>query len=223
MGSRVHLGAQEPRPNEHPMSIIFYHSPMSSAAPVAWALAELGTPHERIHVNLGAGDQRKPDFLALNPNGKVPTLVIDGAPMFEALAIMLYLGDRFGVEKGLWPALDDARRPPAMAWSVWSYVSFGTSLRQLFYAQSERLGPEYQNKSQADHARKELGSLLSLLDAHLAKQPWVLGGSFSLADLIPAAVIGFAETTGVEVKPHERVNEWLRRCQARPTFRAAEG
>lgn len=205
------------------MSIVFYHSPMSSAGPVAWALAELGVPHEKVHVDLKAGDQRKPEFLALNPNGKVPTLVAEGAPMFEALAIMMYLGDRFGVEKGLWPALDDPKRPPAMAWSAWAYVSFGAVLRQLFMSNSDRFGAAFQNPVVVEHAKKELGDMLALLDAHLAKQPYVLGDAFSLADLIPAGAIGFAEMIGVAVKPHERVNDWLRRCQARPALRASQG
>ena len=69
------------------MSIVFYWSPFSSASPIACALAELQVPQERVKVDLKAGEQRRPEFLALNPNGKVPTLTVDGAPLFEALAI----------------------------------------------------------------------------------------------------------------------------------------
>jgi len=86
------------------MSITFYAAPQSSASPVSCALRELGVPHERVNLNLAAGDQRKPEYLALNPNGKVPLLVVDGTPLFEALAILQWLGDTYGVDKGLWPA-----------------------------------------------------------------------------------------------------------------------
>lgn len=72
-------------------SIVLYWHPMSSATPVACALAELGVPHQRVKVDIKAGEQHKPAYLALNPNGKVPTLTVDGAPMFEALAIQLWL------------------------------------------------------------------------------------------------------------------------------------
>ena len=66
--------------------------------------AELGVPHQSVKLDLSQGDQRKPEFLALNPNGKVPTITVDGAPMFEALAIELWLGHTYGVKSGLWPA-----------------------------------------------------------------------------------------------------------------------
>ena len=60
--------------------IVLYWHPMSSATPVACALAELGVPHERVKVDITTGEQRRPDYLALNPNGKVPTITVDGAP-----------------------------------------------------------------------------------------------------------------------------------------------
>ena len=200
------------------MSIVFYQAPMSSATPVAWALAELGVAHERVTVDLARGDQRKPAFLALNPNGKVPTLVVGGVPMFEALAIMLHLADRFGVERKLWPALDDPARPTAMAWSVWAYVTYGTALRQLFLATSERLGERFHNAAQADYARNELDNLLGMLDAKLASAPYLLGASFSIADVVVGSVVHYSEHTGVAVARHANVGAWLERCQARPGF-----
>ncbi len=66
------------------MSIVFYKaSTRSSASPVSWALAEVGVPHERVTFDLAAQEQKKPEFLKLNPNGKVPPLLVDGTPMFE--------------------------------------------------------------------------------------------------------------------------------------------
>src|SRR3954469_24977510 len=104
---------------EVPMSMVFYAAPQSSSSPVACALQELGVPHERVNLNLAAGEQRKPEYLALNPNGKVPLLVVDGTPMFEALAILQWLGDRYGVEKKLWPAADSPARLEALSWTTW--------------------------------------------------------------------------------------------------------
>lgn len=205
------------------MSIVFHHAPMSSASPVAWALAELGVPHEKVLVDLKAGDQRKPAFLALNPNGKVPTLVVDGVPMFEALAIMMYLGERFGVEKGLWPGLEDPARPQAMAWSAWAYVSIGAWLRTLFFSSSDRVDASCHNAAAAEYARKELGSLLGILDGHLEGRAYLLGEAFSIADVIVGGTIGYARMTGVPVAPHARVSAWLERCLARPAQREAMG
>ncbi len=98
---------------------------MSSATPIACALAELGVPHERVKIDITTGEQRRPDYLALNPNGKAPTLTVDGAPMFEALAIEMWLGQTYGVESGLWPADGTPLHLQAMAWSTWAYVSYG--------------------------------------------------------------------------------------------------
>lgn len=205
------------------MSIAFYFAPMSSATPVACALAELGVPHEAVRLDLAAGDTRKPEFLALNPNGKVPTLVVDGTPMFEALAIMLWLGDRYGVAKGLWPAADAAERGPAMAWSTWAYVTFGGTINRLFYATSDRLGPEFRHQALAELSRKEADGLLGILDARLERAPHLLGDSFSLADLIVASVVGYGAMSGVSLAGHDRTRAWLERCQARPSFKAAWG
>lgn len=203
------------------MSIVFYSAPMSSASPVAAALAELNVPHEQVTLNLAAGDQKKPEYLALNPNGKVPTLVVDGTPMFEALAIMQWLGERFGVAKGLWPAADSPARRQAMAWSTWAYVTYGTALVLLQLASSEHGDKALHNPAQAEFARKDLARLLGLLDARLAKQAYVLGAEYSLADLIVASVVGYGCYLGARVDAHPHVKSWLERYQARESFQKA--
>ncbi len=68
-------------------------APPVQCPPIACALAELAVPHQRVKVDITTGEQRRPACLALNPNGKVPTLTVDGAPMFEALAIAIWLGE----------------------------------------------------------------------------------------------------------------------------------
>jgi glutathione S-transferase len=80
------------------MGIVFYYTPMSSATRVHWALEELGVPYDKVKIDLAKGEQKKPEFLKLNPNGKVPLLVVDGQPVFESLAMLLYLGDTYGVD-----------------------------------------------------------------------------------------------------------------------------
>jgi glutathione S-transferase len=200
------------------MSITLYAAPMSSATPVAHALLELEVPHEQVTLDLAAGDQKKPEFLALNPNGKVPTLVVDGTPMFEALAIMQWLGDRFGVERGLWPAADAPERLEALSWTTWSYVTYGTQLTRLTYAQSENSPAELHHRPQAEHALKELQDLLGILEARLENRPYLLGESFTLADHIVASVVTYSTYCGVPVDDHPHVADWLARFRARPSF-----
>jgi GST-like protein len=205
------------------MSIVFYEAPMSSATPVACALAELGVPHDRVRLDLKKGDQRKPEFLALNPNGKVPTLVVDGTPMFEALAIMMWLGDRYGVAKGLWPAADAPARLQAMSWSTWAYVTYGALVRGLTYAAHPMVDASMHNAAQEATIRRELGRLLDLLEARLASQAYLLGDDFSLTDLIVASVLGYGAMVGASVDAHPVVKAWMGRCQARPSFRSVMG
>ena len=206
-------------PKEIRMSITLYAAPMSSATPVVIALAELEVPHELVNVDLSREDQRRPEFLALNPNGKVPTLVVDGTAMFEALAIMQWLGDRFGVERGLWPPADAPERIEALSWSTWAYVTFTSTLQRLNHAASEQAPAQFHNSALAKHSHEELQTLLSLLEARLASQPYLLGDSFSLADLIVASVITWATFCGVPVDDHARVKTWLQRFHERPAYK----
>jgi glutathione S-transferase len=200
------------------MSIVFYAAPQSSALPVACALAELAVPHERIPVNLAAKEQRRPEFLKLNPNGKVPTLVVDGTPMFEALAILLWLGDRYGVAKGLWPAAESPERLTALSWSTWPYASFTAKLQILTYASSDYVPPELHNAALAERQREELQGMLGLLDQRLAERPHMLGEAYSLVDLTVANVVKYGTLVGGSVDSHPHLRSWLERCMARPAI-----
>jgi glutathione S-transferase len=203
------------------MEITLYHAPMSSAVPAVHALAELDVPHRLVGVDLSAGEQRRPEFLALNPNGKVPTLVVDGTVMFETLAIMQWLGDKFGVSRGLWPAADDPARLVALSWSAWAYATFGAALQRLNFAGSERVPAELHHAGQVKHVQSEMQELLAVLNGRLVGRPWLLGEAFSLADLIVASVITYSTYCGVSVDDHHEVRDWLARFQARPAFQAA--
>ncbi len=182
---------------------------MSSGTPVACALAELGVPHERVKVYITTGQQRRPDDLALNPNGKLRTLTVDGAPMFEALAIEMWLGQTDGVASGLWPAEGTPENLQARrAWSTWARVTCGAQLMRLQAATD--LGTP--DDAHGTAARKGLDGLLGLLDDRLDRQPWMLG-----ARLYPGG-------------PDRRLNDRLQRlhrCAGGHAFRdagvAAEG
>ena len=198
------------------MSVVFYWHPMSSATPVACALAELGVAHDRVRIDIRNGEQRTPEYLAINPNGKVPCLVVDGTPIFEGLAIHLWLGDRFGVARGLWPAADTPERLQALSWCAWAYVTYGTLLVRLHVATQ---GDEaLRSEVHAAAARSGLDQLLALLDARLAAQPWMLGADYSLVDLIVGSVLSYSVYVGAPVASHTHVQAWLERVQARPAM-----
>lgn len=198
------------------MSIVLYWYPLSSATAVACALAELGLPHERVKIDIRTGEQHRPDYLALNPNGKVPTLTVDGAPMFESLAIQLWLGETYGVERGLWPVVGTPEHLQALSWCAWAYVSYGAVLTRLH--RSTLAEEALRSNAHADAARAELNGLLALLDTRLASQPWMLGDAYSLVDLLVGAVIGYSAYVGAPVADHVHVQRWMGQVQARPAM-----
>ena len=202
------------------MSLTFYSAPMSSATPVELALNELAVPHEKVTFDLAARPQKRPEYLKLNPNGKVPTLVVDGTPMFEGFAIILYLGDRYGVQQNLWPAANTPERMAALSWSAWGYVTFVSAIQRLNMAQSPRVDRALHNAAQAKLATQDLQDLLGILDARLVDRAYLLGQNFSLADLIVASIAQYGTACGAKVDAHSHVRDWLARCAERPSFKA---
>lgn len=197
------------------MSLVFYWHPMSSATPIACALAELAVPHERVKVDIRAGEQRTPEYLAINPNGKVPCLVVDGTPLFEGLAIHLWLGEQFGVAKGLWPQDGTPARLEAMSWCTWAYVTYGAVIGRVWLATSD---DALRNADHAAAGIRTATALLDLLEARLSQQPWMLGEAYSLVDLVVGQVVGYGTYLGAAVEAHPAVAVWLQQVQARPAM-----
>ncbi|MCA9645351.1 MAG: glutathione S-transferase family protein [Myxococcales bacterium] len=200
------------------MSLTLFEAPMSSSIPALHALLELNIPFERVTLDLKRNDQKATEFLKLNPNGKVPTLVVDQIPMFEGLAIIIHLGERFGVELGLWPAADSPERPTALAWSTWAYVTYGSAVRRLYQAESEHVSKELHHAGQARLAREDLRELLAVLDEHLSSHKHILGDTFSLADVAVANTIIYSTFFGVSTSTFQHVDAWTKRFRERPTF-----
>lgn len=206
------------------MSLVFYWHPMSSATPIACALAELAVPHERVKIDIRAGEQRTPEYLAINPNGKVPCLVVDGTPLFEGLAIHLWLGEHFGVAKGLWPHDGTPARLEAMSWCTWAYVTYGAVIGRVWLATTDDALRHADHADHADHAAAAIRTataLLDLLEARLSQQPWMLGEAYSLVDLVVGQVVGYGTYLGAAVEAHPAVAAWLQQVQARPAMQGA--
>ncbi|NZA26410.1 glutathione S-transferase family protein [Luteimonas sp. SJ-92] len=200
------------------MSLTLYAAPMSSATPVVHAMAELGVLHELVMLDLSAGEQKQPEYLAINPNGVVPTLVVDGTPMFEAVAIMQWLGETYGVERGLWPAAGTPDRLQALSWTTWAYVTYGGAVQRLNLSQSDRVDPAVRHAPMAEYCLREMDAMLATLDARLADRRWLLGDDFSLADLIVASVVIYSSYCGVPLDGHRNLKDWTDRFQQREAF-----
>ncbi|WP_433928762.1 glutathione S-transferase family protein [Sorangium cellulosum] len=204
------------------MSITFYYTPQSSAGRIRVSLAELDIPHEVVRVDLRAGDQKKPEFLALNPNGKVPTVVIDGTPMFESVAIQIALGERYGVQKGLWPAPGSPEQLTALTWLVWGQVTLTGTLFRYMGNTSEYFPKEMHNEKQAEQALTEMRGLLRILDSRLDGRPYLTGERCTLVDLDLASMLGWGLMAAkIDIAELKNLKGWLGRIAERPAVKAA--
>lgn len=197
------------------MSLTFYYAPHSTASISHWVIEELGVPYEKVRLDLRAGDQHKPAFKKLNPNAKVPVLVHDGKTIFESLAITIYLGETFGVAKGLYPELGP-KRAEALQWLVWAQVSLGGAQALLQSEIAEYIPVERRNAAAADAARAELAKLCAIFDDALDGKTWVLGDKFSLVDAHVASWFGYIGMTGTDLSRFTKLTAWLARAEGRP-------
>jgi glutathione S-transferase len=189
------------------MSITFYYSPRSTATRVHWALEELQVPYAKVKLDLAAGDHKKPDFLRLNPNGKVPCLVDESTPIFESLAIIIHLGQKYGAERGLWPRLGAPGQGQALAWAVWGASTLGGAVRRYAIGGGD-----------PQKGRAEVEPLLQILDARLAPGLNILGERFTLVDVATAGGLTLLSRTDLSLDGYPQVKEWLARVTSRPAL-----
>ncbi len=205
------------------MTITLYQAPMSSASPVVWAMAELGLEHESVAIDLKGTKHKQPEFLALNPMGQVPTLVVDGQPMFESSAITVFLGDTYGVERGLWPASGTPERMVALTWVCWSAVTMGGTLRKIF-ANTPTWSPETHSPAQLEQATAQFGDLMRVIDGHLDGRAYLTGDTFTIADCYVAAALAWAcPTVQFDTAATPSLAAWIDRCLSRPGAKLMEG
>ena len=179
-----------------------------------WVAKELGLDYEHVPVEIGAAGARQPDYLAINPNGRLPAIDDDGFVLWESLAITLYLAKKHG---RLYPTTLEGEAK-AWQWSLWSVqeVDRGVNIWSLH---AVRLPPEDRDAQRLAEALKVLEPPFRVLDGALADRAYLLGDAFTVADLNVAAVISRAIDMELAERPHLR--DWLRRCLDRPAARAA--
>lgn len=200
--------------------ITVYYTPMSSSARVLWALEELGVPYDKKRIDLAKGEQRTPEFLKVNPNGKVPVMIVDGKAMFESIAMILFLGETYGVDKGLFPA-PGIDRALAFQWMVWTGVTLNEALQRYTRNTHERYPADQKNAAAAQAASADIAKLLGILDHALDASPYLVGQSFTLADLTVSSWIGYMARLGVDLSPYAHIGDWQSRCAGRPAMKRA--
>jgi glutathione S-transferase len=199
------------------MSLIFYYAPMSTATITELVLAELGVSCEKVKLDLQKGDTKKPDYLKLNPNGKVPMIVHDGTPIWESSAITMYLGETFGVERKLYPTLGP-KRGEAMMWIAWTNVTAGDAVGRFARNTMEWVPAEQRNAKAGEAAKVDVANCLRILDGALEGKQFLLGTDYTLADTHVNSFTDWLRHMKIEMTPYARLNAWSQRCSARPAY-----
>jgi glutathione S-transferase len=196
--------------------IKLYGIPGSRAARSLWMLEEVGVPYENVATSF-IGDVKKPEYLALNPNGHIPTLDDDGLVLWESMAINLHLARKYGAKAGLWPA-SEADQSRTVMWSIWGMTEVEPPLMKVLM--NRAFLPEAQRQADvAAQGERELQKPLGVLEGALAKTPYLLGDAFTAADLNVHSILGWAPTMGrCDLSPHPKVAGWLKRCGERPAL-----
>lgn len=205
------------------MAIKLYSWPRSSGTRVAWALEELGVPYEYVELDARNQEHRSPKYLAVNPHGKVPALVDGDQTFFESGAILVHLGNKYGVEKDLWPAGGGQARADALSWTVWAATELGPYMMQYLYHGLDTpvsYKPEDRSKASAEYNLSQFNRNLDALEARLKDREYLLG-AFSLVDVAAASWLGLGTKFGLKLDRHARVATWCKRCAERPAFKRA--
>jgi glutathione S-transferase len=202
------------------MSLIFYYAPQSTASVTTLVLEELGIPCERKKLDIRSGETRKPEYLRVNPNGRVPCIVHDGVAVWESAAITMYLGETFGVEKKLWPG-PGTKRGEAMKWIVWTHVSLGEPVYRWARNTQGWVGEEERNAKAGESGLADIGKHLKILDGALEGKQYLTGDEYTLADAHVNSFLDWMRHMKVDFAPYSQINAWSQRCTARPAVKAA--
>lgn len=194
-----------------------YFSPGSASLAVHWFLLDSGLEHETIRVHLDAGEQRRAEYLAMNPNGLVPTLIVDGKPVFESAALLLLLAERHP-EKGYAPALTSPDRAMYLQWMVHFANTLLPAFRVWFYPH-EAAGPKHEEAAK-QHARARIEATWDRVEAHLAKSRYFAGDALSATDFLGAMLMRWSRNMPKPATEWRAIAEYVKGMKARPSFRA---
>jgi glutathione S-transferase len=197
--------------------ITVYGVPASRTFRTLWMLEELGLRYENIPTHFATGDTRRPEFLAINPNGHIPVLVDDDLTLWESMAINLYLAKRY--DEGLQPktVADEAH---ALKWSFWVMTEVENHLITALMHRA-MLPADQRDAKVAEAAIAKLEKPLAVLDAELEEKKYLLGDTYTVADVNVASVLSTASLVKLTFDDHPNVQRWMGVCTSRPACKKA--
>jgi GST-like protein len=209
-------------PAQHPDRLQLYSLPTPNGVKASIMLEEIGLPYEPHLIDIGKNESWTPEFLSLNPNGKIPAIVDPDGPggkpigLFESGAILLYLAEKTGK---LLPA-DPAARYETIAWVFFQMASVGPMFGQLGFFH-KFAGREIEDRRPLERYRAESQRLLGVLETRLNGRQWIMGDDYTIADISMIGwvrnLIGFYGAGElVDYASLKHVPAWLERALARP-------
>ena len=195
-----------------------YGIPRSRAFRTLWCIEELGIPYEPVAIGFDDGTNRTPQFLAVNPNGKVPAIGDGAFSLWESLAINLYLAKKHGAGRLYPKSLEDEAR--CWQWSFWTANEIEGNLSQWGY-NTIVLPANERDPAKAKAALEALAAPLSVLEGELSKRSYLVDPkAFTVADLNVASVM-FRAHAGMDLSQRPNIKRWLDACYARPAAKKA--
>jgi len=199
--------------------LTLYYSPGSCALASHIALEEAGADYKTVRLNFANSDQRKPEYLAVNPKGRVPSLITEQGILTETPAILVYIAQRFP-KAGLAPLGD----PFAFA-RLQSFNSYLCSTVHVAHAHRMR-GSRWVDDPAALEAMKKkvpqtMGEAFRLIEQHMFEGPWVMGSVYSMADGYLFTIAQWLAGDGVDIAAFPKVHEHFRRMSERPAVKKA--
>jgi glutathione S-transferase len=199
--------------------LTLYHSAQSRSVRPRWLLEEVGTPYELVRLSLQAGDNKKPEFLKINPNGAVPALVDGDVKLFESAAICQYLADRFP-DKRLAPPVGTPARGYYYQWIHFAMSTLEPPLLTIFL--HTVMKPEAERIPQlVGPAREQLRAALAVLDHALTGRTFLVGDDLTAADVMVGSTLAWAQMIGVLDAGTPATAAYLGRLMGRPAFQRA--
>ncbi|HSR89063.1 MAG TPA: glutathione S-transferase family protein [Candidatus Udaeobacter sp.] len=194
--------------------IQIYGPKASSALRCYWLLEELGVPYEVMPFDFSKGDSQSPEFLKMNPNGKVPVIVDDGFVLWESLAINYYLIEKYKATNLVGETLQ--QHAEVNQWIVWSISHLQPSFYPLVIQKFSNL-PESEATKIA--REKDLPHYLPILESHLSDKEYVALDKFTLADITVMSIMEMASFINYDMSAYPNITAWMNRVGQREAFK----
>ncbi len=198
------------------MITLFYHPASNNARKVHWLLEELGLAHEKKVIDLFSGEQKMPQILAMNPNGKLPILQDGDLIIWESNAILSYLAQAYGSGR-FWPT-SIVEAAPLQQWLFWQSTTLDPAVFAPWLSNiMAQYGAPFDAEEHKKACQKALAPL-AILNKALEGREYLLGGSFGLADLALSETSMLCKEAGISTSEFGNIEAWLAHISVREAF-----